>query len=180
MRASGTAGTRVTVWVPQPIARYGSFMASVLDSLGYRAAVKAVVLPPTAGIVAYFDKILDSRVRAQIGYITWQSDYPSAFSFLKEEFGCAAFVPGNPARTAFPSELCDRSLDAEMDHASAVQAVDPAAANLLWQRIEREILSLAPVVPTYNPRVVDFVSERVGNYQYNPQWGVLLDQLWVK
>ena len=24
------------------------------------------------------------------------------------------------------------------------------------------------------------VSRRVGNYQYNPQWGVLLDQLWVR
>ena len=27
---------------------------------------------------------------------------------------------------------------------------------------------------------VDFVSKRVGNYQYNPQWGVLLGQVWVK
>jgi hypothetical protein len=24
------------------------------------------------------------------------------------------------------------------------------------------------------------VSRRVGNYQYNPQWGPLLDQLWVR
>jgi uncharacterized protein (DUF2164 family) len=31
-----------------------------------------------------------------------------------------------------------------------------------------------------NRRNVDFVSKRVGNYQYNPKWGVLLDQLWVK
>jgi hypothetical protein len=31
-----------------------------------------------------------------------------------------------------------------------------------------------------NRRNVDFVSKRVGNHQYNPQWGVLLDQLWVK
>jgi peptide/nickel transport system substrate-binding protein len=43
-----------------------------------------------------------------------------------------------------------------------------------------EIVAQAPVVPTYNRSNVDFVSERVGNYQYHPQWGVLLDQLWVK
>jgi hypothetical protein len=30
-----------------------------------------------------------------------------------------------------------------------------------------------------NPRRTEFVSTRVGNYQYNPQWGGLLDQLWV-
>ncbi len=36
------------------------------------------------------------------------------------------------------------------------------------------------VVDAQNPLNVDFVSRRVGNYQHNPQWGVLLDQLWVK
>ena len=45
---------------------------------------------------------------------------------------------------------------------------------------EREILAQAPMVPTYNRQVVDFVSKRVGNYEYHPQWGALLDQLWVK
>jgi YVTN family beta-propeller protein len=65
VRASGTTGTRVTVWVPQPIARYGRYMASVLDSLGYRAAVKAVALPPAAGIIACFNQVLGSRIRAQ-------------------------------------------------------------------------------------------------------------------
>lgn len=32
----------------------------------------------------------------------------------------------------------------------------------------------------YNRRNVDFVSKRVGNYQYNPQWSLLLAQVWVK
>ena len=32
---------------------------------------------------------------------------------------------------------------------------------------------------TATPRRADFVSRRVGNYQYNPQWGALLDQMWV-
>jgi hypothetical protein len=27
---------------------------------------------------------------------------------------------------------------------------------------------------------VDFVSKRLGNYKYSPQWGALLDQAWVK
>jgi peptide/nickel transport system substrate-binding protein len=76
--------------------------------------------------------------------------------------------------------FCDRSIDAQIDRATAVQAQAPPAATLLWQRIEREILAQAPVVPTSNVRAVDFVSERVGNYKYNPQWGALLDQAWVR
>ena len=64
--------------------------------------------------------------------------------------------------------------------AAAVQVQDPAAATLLWQRVEHSLLAQAPVVPAYNRRNVDFVSKRLGNYQYNPQWGLLLDQAWVK
>jgi hypothetical protein len=36
------------------------------------------------------------------------------------------------------------------------------------------------MVPTSNVRAVDFVSKRLGNYKYSPQWGALLDQAWVR
>jgi hypothetical protein len=29
------------------------------------------------------------------------------------------------------------------------------------------------------PSINDFVSDRVGNYTWNPEFGVLIDQLWV-
>ena len=57
---------------------------------------------------------------------------------------------------------------------------DPPAATLLWREVERDLLAQAPIVPIVNRRNVDFLSKRVGNYQYNPQWGPLLSQLWVK
>jgi peptide/nickel transport system substrate-binding protein len=178
VRSSGTTGADVTVWVPSPIAEQGRYMVSVLDTLGFRAHVRTVRVVNQVG--AYYSKVLDSRLRAQTGYGGWAADYPSAVGFITPQFGCAAFVPASPQLSADPSEFCDRSIDAQMDRATALQAQDPPAATLLWQRIEREILAQAPVVPTYNPRNVDFVSKRVGNYQYNPQWGALLDQLWVK
>jgi peptide/nickel transport system substrate-binding protein len=67
-----------------------------------------------------------------------------------------------------------------MVHASAVQAQDPPPATRLWQQVERSLASQAPYVPFSNERAVDFVSKRVGNYQYNPMSGALLSQLWVK
>jgi ABC-type transport system substrate-binding protein len=97
-------------------------------------------------------------MRAQTGYGGWAADYPSAVSFITPQFGCAAFVPASPQLSSDPSEFCDRAIDAQMDRATALQAQDPPAATLLWQRIEREILAQAPVLPTYNPRNVDFVS----------------------
>jgi len=35
-------------------------------------------------------------------------------------------------------------------------------------------------VPLVDRNDVAFVSKRVGNYQFHPQWGTLFDQLWVK
>jgi peptide/nickel transport system substrate-binding protein len=169
VRRSGTAGARVTVWVPRPAAEQGRFLVSVLDSLDYRARLN--IVDPDA----YFDTLADSRVAAQIGYYTWVAGYPSATDFIPPQFRCAA----SPASGNF-SNFCDPAIDAQMAHAGAVQVQDPAAATLLWQHVERSLLARAPVVPAYNRRNVDFVSKRVGNYQYNPQWGLLLDQAWVK
>jgi YVTN family beta-propeller protein len=174
VRSSGTAGARVTVWMPSPIAGQARYMVSVLEALGYRARVKAV------DQYAYYGKVADSRVRAQIGYYTWSAGYPSAADFIPPQLSCAAFAPGSPELSSNLSQFCDRSVDAQMARAAAVQAQDPAAATVLWQRVEKSLLAHAPVVPAYNRRNVDFVSKRVGNYQYNPQWGLLLDQAWVK
>ncbi len=53
---------------------------------------------------------------------------------------------------------------------SRLEATDPDAAVALWARIERDIVDLAPWVPLFTPAHAHVVSERVGNYQYNPEW----------
>ena len=164
----------MTVWVPAPFAQQGRYMASVLDSIGFRARLKALTME------SYFAKVLDSRSRAQVGYWGWAAEFPSPIDVVQPVFACAGFVPASPSLSRDPSGFCDREIDAQMERAAALQAVDSSAANVLWQQIERELLFQAPMVPTSNRRSVDFVAEGVGHYAYHPQWGVLLDQLWVK
>jgi peptide/nickel transport system substrate-binding protein len=178
VRNSGTSGALVTVTVPAPIAVQGRFMISVLDSLGYRARLKTVRI--TSDLGPYFNRIMDSSLRIQTGYIGWNADFPSDVSFIHDLFACAAFVPGSAASNSDPSGFCNPSIDRQMARATTVQAQDPPAAVELWQKVEHKILAQAPMVPTYNGQIVDFVSKRVGNYKYHPQWGALLDQLWVK
>ncbi len=67
-----------------------------------------------------------------------------------------------------------------MNQALAVEATDQNAANALWARIDRGIVDEAPWIPLYNAIWADFTSKRVGNYQYNPQWHPLIDQMWVR
>ena len=64
-----------------------------------------------------------------------------------------------------------------MEEATNLQLVDPVAAHDLWSSTEHEIVDLAPLVPLLNAVLV---SEGLGNCQFNPRWGPLIDQMWVR
>ena len=171
-----TFGQSVRVWVPPARVPSARFMVSVLRSLRYRARLKVLAADPSK----YFLLVSDTRTRAQIGFYGWISDYPSETGFLPSLLACSAFVPGRPDLTTNASFFCDRRIDRLMARAAAVEAVNPAASHALWQRVERELLAAAPIVPTENPRSIDIVAKRVGNYEYHPQWNALVDQLWLR
>ena len=172
MAASGTRGMRVTVWAYAPFKDLGPYMARLLRSLGYRASVKLLDGD-------YFQKAPDSRNRVQIGFVYWGADYPAASDFLNTLLSCGAFRPATSSNQNY-AEFCDPSIDREIRGALNVQAANPQAASRLWARIDRRVVDRAPWVPLINTKSVDFVSKRVGNYEYSPVWGMLIDQLWVR
>ena len=147
-------------------------LVRLLDELGYRATLH--VLPTGTD---YFRYIADSRHRAQIGPAGWLPDYPSASNFLNQ-LRCDAFVPASPGQGNY-SEFCDRRADALMRRASTMPADDPAT-DALWAQVDRRITDQAAVLPLDNAKSITFVSQRVGDFQYSQQLGVLYDQLWVR
>jgi YVTN family beta-propeller protein len=165
--ASGTRGMSVTVWTYPGFweqAAVGTVRA--LEELGYRASIRRA-----EGLDAYVAKVTDEKTRGvQAGMTGWYG-VPRAASSLLDLFRCSP--PDN-------SFFCDRRIDARIARALEIEATDPDAAVALWARIERDIVDLAPWVPLFTPSHADVVSERVGNYQYNPEVWVLLDQLWVR
>jgi peptide/nickel transport system substrate-binding protein len=76
--------------------------------------------------------------------------------------------------------FCDPTVDRHIHRAQALELTHPERANRLWAKIDREIVDQAPWLPTLTFNNSDFLSKRVGNYQYNPQFGILVDQLWVR
>jgi YVTN family beta-propeller protein len=165
--AGSSAGKPVTVWVPPPRVTEGRYMVSVLDALGLRARLKVA-----GSIDAYFNSVNDPKSRVQVGWYPWVADYPSQIGFLASLFSCAEFV--------LPTRFCDPQVQRTLAQATAAEAQNPPAAPALWQKAERQILAQGPIVPIDNPQDANFVSKRVGDFQYHPQWGVLLDQLWVR
>jgi hypothetical protein len=67
-----------------------------------------------------------------------------------------------------------------MRRARQAERSDASGAADLWSRAERRIVDRAAALALTNPGTVDVLSTRVANYQYNPQLGILLDQLWVR
>ena len=102
----------------------------------------------------------------------WAPDYPGAAGFMTPLVALQ--------REQNLSHFCDRGVEASIRRAGELAPTDQQAASELWARIDRRVTDLAPVVPLVNPTDFQFVGARVRNYQYNPQWGVLLDQLWVR
>jgi peptide/nickel transport system substrate-binding protein len=178
---SGTSGASVTVWIPSDIrlgsrAREATFAVPLLRQLGYRARAKRLGGEHHGG--NYYAKAGDSRQKAQAGVQSWGADYPAPWNFFFL-LSCRSFV-ANTGRNQNFSEFCDPRIERQITRARALQATDPALASSVWTTIDHEVVDQAPVVPLVNPKQVDFLSQRVGNYQFNPQWHVLLDQLWVR
>jgi ABC-type transport system substrate-binding protein/class 3 adenylate cyclase len=169
VRGAGLTGASVTVWMPSAGVPQGRYMVRLLDSIGLRAHLKVVSI--ASGIGDYFDSILNPNARPQIGYFGWIADYPSVTGFLPPMLSCASHNV---------SRFCDPAIDRLFAKAETAQAENPAAAPALWQQAERAVLLQAPLVPEDNPQNVAFLAKHVDNFQYHPEWGVLLDQLWLK
>src|SRR5207253_457388 len=176
VRTSGKTGAHIVVWTPEPDAFSGRYLVRLLDSLGFHASLRTL---PATRIGEYFTDILNPHKQIQAGYIGWSADYPSSLAFFEQQLSCGA-VTGSTQTTSNVSEFCDHRIDAEIEHASQVQVHDPPRATLLWQKVEQDLLAAAPMIPAYNGRVIVFLSKRVGNFQYHPEWQTLLDQLWVR
>jgi peptide/nickel transport system substrate-binding protein len=122
-----------------------------------------------ADLVSYFAAYNSGGDRLEAAEIGWIQDYPAGSSFIAGLFSCNR----NPY-------FCDHAFERRMQRALAVQVRDPRRANGLWGRLEREIIDRAIAIPLVNPKDIDFVSKRVGNYQRHPVLGVLISQFWVR
>ncbi len=172
--ASHTAGMRVVVWAHQFDGPLGHYFVGVLRELGYRASLR------TASDVAFARNVHDTRRRVQASVAEWIADYPSASDFFDLFFRCSSFRPADPADTRSGDFFCHSGIDLQMSRADLLQTSNPQAAANVWAKVDREVTYLAPWVPFVSLRFVDFISTRVGNYQYNPAFFILLDQLWVR
>jgi YVTN family beta-propeller protein len=158
--ASGTRGTTVTVWGWTDDATISPRVirntARVLRRLGYRTRIHLI---PHASF--------GSPGSIQLIPAGWLD--MSAYNFFAQWLSCS----GETDHGWF----CDPRLDHAMRYARSLDAVNPRAAASRWATIDRDVVDQAAWVPLVNARLIDLVSARVSNYQFQPYWGIIADQL---
>ena len=141
-------------------------LAAVLTELGYQD-VTIDRTDVTADDFPGFDP-----KAFQIRPLGWFPDYLAPGNFLGL-FKCPD-VGGDPL-----IGYCNSDFEAAFKHAADLQTTDPAAAITEWAALDHRVVDLALLAPMFNAGA-DFVSARVGNYQYSPTGFALFDQMWVK
>jgi peptide/nickel transport system substrate-binding protein len=177
--ASGTGGTRITIWNLWGYGYRGldPYLVSLFDRLGFRTQVKDFSDADPTGPTRFADS--HTGAQAALYWIPVGSLYPSASQVLQAEFGCRTFAPGSPGNPNW-SEFCDQRLDGQINSALAAENNNSPQTAARWAQADRTATDQAPAVPLVTATDIHLVSARVGNYQYSFQLGVLLDQLWVR
>ena len=172
---SGTKGQKVTMIAEDNAVSkaIGTYMQSVLTDIGYDADVK----PISSNI--QFTYIQNTNNNVQISITQWYQDYPAASDFLNILFGCASFTPGSDSSINIAG-FCDKDIQAKMDGALLQGVTDPEGANAVWAEIDRAVTDKAPMAALFTPKHIDFVSKRVGNFQFNSQFYWMITQSWVQ
>jgi len=172
---SGTAGMEVGITTTDDEVNkaIGEYVQSLLTELGYKATLK-----PISGNIQ-FTYIQNTNNDVQLSLTSWYQDYPAASDFLNVLLSCASYTPGSDSSINI-SGFCDKDVDAQMQTALTTEQTDPDKANTQWAAVDKAVMTQAPLVPLFTPKLIDFTSKRVGNYQFSRQFYMLVIQLWVK
>jgi peptide/nickel transport system substrate-binding protein len=175
VKESGTAGQKVTVYSSDDDVNkaMGVYVQSVLNEIGYKATVKPI------SVNIFFTYVQNTKNKVQINVQQWYQDYPAASDFLYVLFGCESFHPGSDSSINF-SGFCNKPINALMHKALTLAVTNEVSANVLWAQIDKKVTDQAPMATLFNPKHIDFVSKRVGNFTFSKQFYWLVDQSWVQ
>ena len=172
---SGTKGQKVSIVVEdKAVAKsIGVYLQSVLTELGYVADVK----PISPNI--QFTYIQNTNNKVQMSVTQWYQDYPAASDFLNILFGCASFTPGSDSSINIAG-YCNKDVDAKMQAALALGVTDQEGANKMWAEVDKAVTDDSAAAALFTPKHLDFVSKRLGNFQFNSQYYWMVTQSWVQ
>jgi peptide/nickel transport system substrate-binding protein len=168
--ASGTKGMAVQVWShsTDPVPKAAQYMASVLDSLGYKATVKTL----DEGV--YFDTISTEKGDPQMAFVQFDQDYPEAQDFIDVQLNGERIVNvGNQVTSNIDVPALNRQID------TARRMAPGPARDALWARLDKEFMQQAPWVPFLNRTLPKYVSPKLHGLVFNGTYYEMFPEMWL-
>ncbi len=159
VQSSGDAGMAVTVWShsTDPAPKAAEYVASVLDSLGFKASVK------TLDESVYWDTISTQKGDPQIAFVQFDQDYPEAQDFIDVQLNGEHIVNvGNQVHSNVDIPALDKRIDA-----ARAMPFGPAR-DRAWASLDAAFMKQdAPWVPFMYRQLPKYVSARLHNLVFN-------------
>jgi peptide/nickel transport system substrate-binding protein len=167
---SGTKGMAVQVWShsDSPAPQAAQYIASVLDSLGYKATVK------TLSQSVYWDTISTQKGDPQVAFVQFDQDYPEGQDFIDVQLNGENITNvgnQNTSNTNIPA------LNRQIDAAKAMPL--GAARDAMWVKLDRELMQYAPWVPFINRDLPKYDSPRLQGLVFNGTYYEMFPNMWL-
>jgi peptide/nickel transport system substrate-binding protein len=177
VQQSGTANDKIVVnsTNDQTGTALAEQMQSDLKAIGYKNVSTQLL---SASNQYPFVQNSANSSKWNVAWSAWYQDYPAPSDFLNVLLGCTSIHKNSDASPNI-AEFCDPAIEKLITQAEAAGSTDPAKAAALWTQIDHMDTQQAPWVDLYNPKQIDFLSKNVHGYEWNPQWYILIDQLWL-
>lgn len=168
---SHTKGMAVQIWAsgtdPQPAA--AQYMASVLNSLGYKASVK------TLNESIYYDTVSNQATNPQVSYNEWDQDFPEGDDFIEGlADGAEISRTGNNDTANFSVPAITKKIEA------AKRLPLGPRRDALWGALDAQIMrDYAPYVPFMDRSFPKFEAANVHGQVFNPTFYELFPSMWL-
>ncbi|MGH2842963.1 MAG: ABC transporter substrate-binding protein [Solirubrobacteraceae bacterium] len=169
--ASHTKGMPVQIWAPgtDPDPAAAEYIASVLDSLGYKASVK------TLNESIYYDTVSNEATNPQVSYNEWDQDFPEGDDFVEGLTDGADISNTGNNDTA---NINVASVNAKI--AAAKQLPLGAKRNAMWRALDAQIMrDYAPYVPFMARSFPKFEAANLHGQVFNPTFYELFPSMWL-
>jgi peptide/nickel transport system substrate-binding protein len=176
VKQSGTFGMKVVVndANDQVNTALAEQMVADLNSIGYKASTQLL----TAAAQYPFVQNSANSAKWNVAWSAWYQDYPAPSDFLNVLLGCGNIHPNSDASPNIAA-FCNPAIQAKINQAESEASTNPSGAAALWTQVDHMDTDQGAWVDMYNPKQIDFLSKNVHGYQWNPQWYILIDQLWL-
>ncbi len=140
-----------------------------LDAVGFDVTLKAVSSD------AFYGVLDDDTASWSIGLAGWGQDYSDAITFFRPLLSC----PGGKPTGSNYGNFCDAAFDAKIDEINKMPVGDARTA--AWAQLSTDTATnQTPWWVMDNRRVVNLVSNRVGNFIYGPAKQYYFGEYFIK